>query len=92
MTPSLQEWLQSLRAVETYFHHVPGLERLFFYFRYEGLGSVVLWILALVLLLASPASVATLFASTVLAMGACLAAELLGLSTQAIRRLKAKES
>jgi len=54
-------------------------------------GGIVL-AAALVLLLASPASVATLFASTVLAMGACLAAELLGLSAQAIRRLKAKES
>jgi len=51
MTPRLEEWLESVRVVETYFHHVPGLETLFFYFGYEGLGSVVLWILALLLLL-----------------------------------------
>ena len=52
MTPWLEEWLQSLRAVEAHFHHFPALEMLFFYFRYEGLGSIVLWMLALLLLLA----------------------------------------
>jgi len=52
MTTWLEERLESSRAVEGLSHYIPGLERLFFYFRYEGLGSIVLWMLALVLLLA----------------------------------------
>jgi len=52
MTTWLEERLESSRAVEGLFHYVPALEKLFFYFRYEGLGSIVLWMLALVLLLA----------------------------------------
>ncbi len=54
-------------------------------------GGAVL-VAALLFLLAGSASVATLFASTALAMAACLAGEMLRLSFQKIRKLKAKES
>jgi hypothetical protein len=52
MTLLPEESLRSLLAVEGLFHDIPALQKLFFYFRYEGLASIVLWMLALVLLMA----------------------------------------
>jgi hypothetical protein len=52
MTPWLEPWQPNLIAAAGLFRHFPTLERLFVYFRYEGIGSIALWMLALLLLLA----------------------------------------
>jgi hypothetical protein len=52
MTPWIEMWQPSLAAAEGLYRPVPLLDKLFLYFRYEGVASIALWLVALLLLLA----------------------------------------